>query len=113
MSICRWRASHRTWNRRRPMLPKLHSLTASRRRLLGSAAMTVLASHLSMPGSARARTTTITAGAQPAREEAIMTTTATPATATAAINPFQVNVPLADLDDLHQRLAAIRWPTQE
>jgi pimeloyl-ACP methyl ester carboxylesterase len=34
-------------------------------------------------------------------------------TATAAILPFQVEVSQADLDDLRQRLAATRWPSQE
>ncbi len=29
------------------------------------------------------------------------------------IRPFQVEVPQADLDDLRQRLAAIRWPSKE
>src|SRR5262245_4898072 len=29
------------------------------------------------------------------------------------IRPFQVNVPQADLDDLHRRLAATRWPSKE
>ena len=38
---------------------------------------------------------------------------ATPATATEANVPFQVNVPQADLDALQERLAAIRWPSQE
>jgi hypothetical protein len=41
---------------------------------------------------------------------------ATPAAAendVAAIRPFRVNVPKADLDDLRRRLAATRWPTKE
>ena len=42
-----------------------------------------------------------------------MTTTAMPDIATAEIQPFQVNVPQADLDDLRQRLAATRWPSKE
>ena len=33
--------------------------------------------------------------------------------ATAAIRPFRVEVPHADLDDLTRRIAATRWPTQE
>ena len=40
------------------MLPLLHTLTPTRRRFLGSAAMTMLAARLGMTGSARARTTT-------------------------------------------------------
>jgi pimeloyl-ACP methyl ester carboxylesterase len=45
----------------------------------------------------------------------MMTTavTATPATATADIRPFQVNVPQADLDNLLERVAATRWPSKE
>jgi hypothetical protein len=39
-------------------------------------------------------------------------TNATPA-ADAAIRPFRVAVPQAALDDLRQRLAATRWPSQE
>ena len=34
-------------------------------------------------------------------------------TAATDIRPFRVNVPQADLDDLRQRLAATRWPSQE
>src|SRR5262245_34355484 len=30
-----------------------------------------------------------------------------------AIRPFRVNVPQADLDDLHRRIEATRWPTRE
>ncbi len=46
-------------------------------------------------------------------------TTATPRYAaqdtnpSADIRPFRAEVPQADLDDLRQRLAAIRWPSQE
>src|SRR5262245_59245232 len=94
------------------MLPRLHSLTANRRRLLGSAAMTVLASHLGLPGSVRARTAMTNAGTLPAREEFAMTATATPA-ATAGVQPFRVNVPQADLDGLLQRIAAVRLPNKE
>ncbi|MGY1763494.1 epoxide hydrolase family protein [Geodermatophilus sp. SYSU D00779] len=32
---------------------------------------------------------------------------------TAAVRPFRVDVPQADLDDLRRRLAATRWPDQE
>jgi pimeloyl-ACP methyl ester carboxylesterase len=41
-------------------------------------------------------------------------TTEPPATATAdaAIKPFRVNVPQADLDDLRDRLARTRWPDE-
>jgi len=96
-------------------MPLLHTLTRTRRRFLGSAAMTMLAAQMGMTGSARARTTTTSAGAQPA-EELRMTTTqldATPDTASTAISPFRADIPQADLDDLHQRLAAMRWPSKE
>jgi pimeloyl-ACP methyl ester carboxylesterase len=47
-----------------------------------------------------------------------MTTTATQSDATpdtngTAIRPFHVDIPQAELDDLHQRLAAMRWPSKE
>ena len=31
--------------------------------------------------------------------------------ADAAIHPFRVEIPQADLDDLHDRLARTRWPS--
>ena len=31
----------------------------------------------------------------------------------AAIRPFRVNVPVADLDELRRRIAATRWPEKE
>src|SRR5215218_1549071 len=74
--------------------PLLPTLTRTRRRFLGSAALTVFAAHLGMTGSARARTTT-TSGSVPAREESMMTATAMLETAT-DIRPFRVNVPQAD-----------------
>jgi pimeloyl-ACP methyl ester carboxylesterase len=52
----------------------LHTLTPSRRRFLGSAATTMLAGHLGMSISARARTTT-TAGTAPATKETFMDST--------------------------------------
>jgi pimeloyl-ACP methyl ester carboxylesterase len=91
------------------MLSKVHTFTASRRRLLGSAAMTMLAARLGMTGSVRAMAT----------KESTMTATSTAryaaqdTSAAADVRPFQVNVPQADLDDLRQRLAAIRWPSKE
>src|SRR5829696_3677682 len=91
----------------------LHTLTRTRRRFLGSAAMAMLAAHLGRVGSARARITATNAGALPAREEPSMTGIATPATATADIQPFQIDVPQADLDDLRKRLAATRLPSKE
>src|SRR3712207_4768193 len=94
----------------RSLLP---TLTHTRRRFLGSAALTVLAAHLGTKGSARARTTTTNAGALPAREEPSMTATATPATVTADLHPFQVDVAQADLDGLRQHLAAMRLPSKE
>jgi len=56
------------------------------------------------------------AGALPAREEPTVTVTyrdATQGTATAAVRPFRVEVPQADLDDLRRRIAATRWPSKE
>jgi pimeloyl-ACP methyl ester carboxylesterase len=93
---------------RRTMPPPLHSLTRTRRRFLGSAAMTMLAAHLGTTGSARAHIT----------KESTMTTATAPRyaaqdTATADIRPFRVEVPQADLDDLQQRLAATRLPSKE
>jgi pimeloyl-ACP methyl ester carboxylesterase len=86
----------------------LQTLTPTRRRLLGSAAISMLSAHLGMTGAARAQTA----------KEFTMTTASTPRyvaqdTDTAAIRPFRVEVPQADLDDLRQHLAAIRWPSQE
>jgi pimeloyl-ACP methyl ester carboxylesterase len=90
----------------------LQTLPHTRRRVLGSAALTMLAAHLGITGSARAHTA----------KESTMTTTMNEATTarytaqdaiTAAIRPFQVEVPQADLDDLRQRLTATRWPSRE
>src|SRR3954468_22179831 len=39
-------------------------------------------------------------------------TTQEPVGAT-AIRPFRIEVPEADLDDLHRRIAATRWPSKE
>jgi pimeloyl-ACP methyl ester carboxylesterase len=89
------------------MPPKLPALTRTRRRFLGNAAMTMLAAHLGTTGSARAHA---------AKESTMITATAPryAAQETATdIRPFQVEVPQADLDDLRQRLAAIRWPSKE
>jgi pimeloyl-ACP methyl ester carboxylesterase len=90
------------------MSPTLHPHTRTRRRLLGSAAVTMLAAHLGITGSTRAQTA----------KESTMTMTATPRYAaqdatSSDIRPFQVEVPQADLDDLRQRLAATRWPSKE
>jgi pimeloyl-ACP methyl ester carboxylesterase len=82
----------------------LHSLTRTRRCLLGSAAMTLLAARLGMTGSARART---------AKETTMTTASTARDTATSDIRPFQVEVPQAELDDLRQRLAATRLPNKE
>jgi pimeloyl-ACP methyl ester carboxylesterase len=97
------------------MPPMLNKITHTRRHFLGGAAVTALAAQLGITGSARAQTVATTAGALPAREESTMTTTQRDATsaATAAIHPFRVEVPQADLDDLHQRIAVTRWPTKE
>jgi pimeloyl-ACP methyl ester carboxylesterase len=90
------------------MPPRLHTLTRTRRRFLGTAAMTMLAARLGTTGSARAQTV----------KESTMTTATTARytaqdTAASAIRPFQVEVPQADLDDLRQRLAATRLPSRE
>ena len=90
------------------MAPLLPTLTPTRRRVLGSAAMTMLAARLGLTGSARAQTA----------KESTMTTATTPRdtaqdAAASDIRPFQVEVPQADLDDLRQRLAATRLPSQE
>ena len=42
-----------------------------------------------------------------------MTATATPDTDTAAISPFRIDIPQAQLDDLRQRLASTRVPGKE
>ena len=86
----------------------LHTLTRTRRRFLGGAAMTMLAAHLGATGSARAQIA----------KESTMTTATAPRYAAqdaagADIRPFQVEVSEAGLDDLRQRLAATRWPSQE
>jgi epoxide hydrolase len=39
-------------------------------------------------------------------------TDANPAATSVGLQPFRVEVPQADLDDLHQRLARTRWPDQ-
>ncbi len=62
------------------MLPTLPAVTPTRRRFLGSAAMTALAASLGLTGSARARTTTTTAGARPTKKEATMAITQREAT---------------------------------
>jgi pimeloyl-ACP methyl ester carboxylesterase len=70
--------------------------------------MTTLAAHLGITDSTRAMTT----------KETTMTTTTTARyiaqdTDASEIRPFQVEVPQAALDDLRQRLAAIRLPSKE
>ena len=85
-----------------------NTIRPTRRRFLGSAALTMLTARLGMTGSARAY----------AAEEPAMTMTATPRyvmqdAASTDIRPFQIDVPQADLDDLQQRLGAVRWPSQE
>ncbi len=70
------------------MLPMMQALTPTRRRLLGSAAVTTLAAYLGMTSSARARTTTTTAGALSAIQEPTMTATQGEATPE---GPFSVS----------------------
>jgi pimeloyl-ACP methyl ester carboxylesterase len=93
--------------------PKSHQFTHTRRRFLASAAATVLATRFGITGSARAQSTL---HSLPMRKETTMTMTssqATPATGSSAVNPFTVNIAQPDLDDLKQRLAATRFPSQE
>jgi pimeloyl-ACP methyl ester carboxylesterase len=90
------------------MSSTLTTTAHTRRRFLGSAAVTLLAARLGIAGSARAQTA----------KESSMTTTlaassAAPATASEAVTPFTIQVPQADLDDLKQRLAATRFPSKE
>jgi pimeloyl-ACP methyl ester carboxylesterase len=90
-----------------------HELTHTRRRFLLSAATAMVAARLGIPGSARAQTTL---GAQSARKGTSMTVTsyqATPETTASAVNPFSVNIPQADVDDMLRRLAATRFPSKE
>jgi pimeloyl-ACP methyl ester carboxylesterase len=73
----------------------------------------MVAARLGISGSARAETTL---HSLPARKEITMTATssqATPETTASAVNPFSVNIPQADLDELRQRLAATRFPSKE
>src|SRR5262249_46674636 len=42
-----------------------------------------------------------------------MSIAADTSSADTAIRPFRVEVPQAQLDDLHRRIAATRWPTKE
>ena len=68
-------------------IPLLQPLTHTRRRLLGSAAMTMLAAHLGMTGSARAHTA----------KESTMTTATTPRYTTqdagaSDVRPFRAEV---------------------
>src|SRR5688572_14000877 len=90
------------------MFSTLTTPAQTRRHLLGSAALTMIAARFGMTGSARAETA----------KESTMTTATTAryaaqdATST-DIRPFQVEAPQADLDDLRQRLAAARWPSKE
>jgi pimeloyl-ACP methyl ester carboxylesterase len=98
-----------------PTAPMSRGPSYTRRRFLGTAAATALATQLGISGSVRAQTVTTTAGALSAPKESTMITTQIDATpgATAAIYPFRVEVPQADLDDLTQRIDSTRWPTRE
>jgi hypothetical protein len=86
----------------------LRQFTPTRRRFLGTAAVSMLTARLGMTGSARA---------QSVKESAMSTTLTARSTAqnvdTTEIRPFQIDVPQADLDDLVQRLNATRWPEKE
>jgi pimeloyl-ACP methyl ester carboxylesterase len=80
----------------------------TRRRFLGSAAITLLAARLGIAGSARAQT-----GKESTMTTAMTTRYTAQDTAADAVTPFRVDVPQADLNDLRRRLAAIRWPSKE
>jgi pimeloyl-ACP methyl ester carboxylesterase len=90
------------------MVSPLPTLTPTRRRVLGSAVLTLPAARLGMTGSARAhiaKESTMTS-ASAARSTA-------QDTASNAIRPFRVDVPEDDLVDLRQRITATRWPEKE
>jgi pimeloyl-ACP methyl ester carboxylesterase len=46
------------------------------------------------------------------REDAIMSDTTT-ASAESAVRPFRIEVPQGEIDELHRRISATRWPTRE
>jgi pimeloyl-ACP methyl ester carboxylesterase len=90
------------------MVSPLPTLTPTRRRVLGSAVLTLPAARLGMTGSARAhiaKESTMTS-ASAARSTA-------QDTASNAIRPFRVDVPEDDLVDMRQRITATRWPEKE
>jgi hypothetical protein len=91
------------------MTARLPAFTQARRGFVGSAVLTVLATRFGIPDSARAESLSVRT------KESTMATIqldSTPAP-TAAIHPFRVEVPQADLDDLTRRIADTRWPTPE
>jgi pimeloyl-ACP methyl ester carboxylesterase len=95
--------------------PPLQPLATSRRRFVGSAALTLLAAKVGITGSARAQDV-MTSSALSTRKESAMVAAqanATPATGTTDITPFTINVPQADLDALSQRLSSTRFPSME
>jgi pimeloyl-ACP methyl ester carboxylesterase len=67
-------------------IPLLHMLTHTRRRVLGSAAMTVLATHLGMTSSTRARTTSSTKETLMSASSALQTTPEGPGSVSGAPN---------------------------
>jgi pimeloyl-ACP methyl ester carboxylesterase len=97
------------------MVPMLSEISPTRRRFLGGTALSLLAARLGMTGSARACTSPTSLGSQPSEETTMSPSVAqsdtTPDTAT--FRPFSIAIPQADLDNLQQRLSAVRWPSQE
>lgn len=85
----------------------MQPLAPTRRRLLGGAALAFLTHRLGLTSPARAEMTKESTVTITSTRNFAMQNTAT------AIRPFQVSVPQADLDDLQQRVAAMRWPSQE
>jgi pimeloyl-ACP methyl ester carboxylesterase len=76
-------------------------------RTILSAVMVVLA--LALTSSDRGGPAVVTASVMSLPSAAV----AIGATKNAAIRPFRVNVPVADLDELRRRIAATRWPEKE
>src|SRR3954451_7654312 len=75
----------------------------NRRRFFGTVAATAAASTLGLPGFVLAeRSSSMNAVAQPTRDDK-----------SAAIRPFHVNVPEAELTELRRRIKATKWPEKE
>ena len=99
--------SARCADRRRPMLSKLPTFTPTRRRAPRERGHD---DACRPPGHDRLGTSPQCEGVH---DDSTTARSAAQDTAAAAIRPFQVEVPQADLDDLRQRLAATRLPSKE